>query len=154
MKFYIPFGDWSDDGHGHYTNVLVAANSMQDVLNAEDRIRDNWGKSFFDGFANDYAYSSLSPTVWEALIANNMPIEILTAYDDVNDWTGCHTIQEALDADTCPALGMEFIEQAFIWLLNKYGAGIVILPEEEEIPQINNWTCPGFESVGYGCWED
>lgn len=25
MKMYIPFGDWSDDGHGKYEKVLVEA---------------------------------------------------------------------------------------------------------------------------------
>lgn len=154
MKFYIPFGDWSNDGHGHFENILVAANSMQDVLDAQDTIRDYWGKSFFDGFANEYDHSFLSSTVWEALKATHMPIELLIKYDDNNDWSGCKDVDDALDADTNPLVSLEFVEQAFIWLLNKYGAGIVILSDEENIPQINNWTCPGFESVGYGCWED
>ena len=29
MKFYIPFGDYSGDGHKQYCNVLVSAPSME-----------------------------------------------------------------------------------------------------------------------------
>lgn len=36
MKFYIPFGDWSDDGHGKYENLLVEAPSMEGLLMAQE----------------------------------------------------------------------------------------------------------------------
>ena len=29
MRFYIPFGDWSGDGHERYEKVLVEAESMK-----------------------------------------------------------------------------------------------------------------------------
>ena len=40
----------------------------------------------------------------------------------------------------------------FIFLLNAYGAEIVRLDNGEDIPMICNWTCHGFETVGYGCF--
>ena len=43
MKMYIPFGDWSDDGHGKYERVLVEAPSMQSLLDAQKRIYTKYG---------------------------------------------------------------------------------------------------------------
>ena len=45
MKFYIPFGGWSDDGHGKYINILVQALSMEHLLNAQKNIRGDCGFS-------------------------------------------------------------------------------------------------------------
>lgn len=47
MKFYIPFGDWSNDGHGRYKNLLVEADSMADVVSAQKKIKDKYGEDFF-----------------------------------------------------------------------------------------------------------
>ena len=154
MKAYLPFGDWSDDGHGKYHNVLVDIHSMQELLEAEKDIKTKYGKNFFEQFANEYEESWLSKTCWQALIDSKMPVSMLIRYDDVNDWTGVESVEQALELDECPSLSLEFIEHAFIWLLNSYGANIMILDDNDGIPQINNWTCPGFETVGYGCFYD
>ena len=34
MKMYLPFGDWSNDGHGRYEKVLIDAPSMEHLLKA------------------------------------------------------------------------------------------------------------------------
>ena len=47
---------------------------------------------------------------------------------------------------------LDLVIDAFIWLLNDNGAFITRLDAEEEIPMICNWTCNGFETVGYGCF--
>ena len=47
---------------------------------------------------------------------------------------------------------LETVKDAFIWLLNAFGAEIKVCEEHEKIPMICNWTCPGFEDVGYGCF--
>jgi len=154
MKAYLPFGDWSDDGHGLYVNVLVDIHSMNDLLEAEKDIKVKYGDRFFEEFANQREQSWLTDTCWQALIDAHMPVSILVNYDDVNDWSGVESIEQALELDDCPTLSLNFIIQAFIWLLNQYGANIMILPEDQNIPQINNWTCPGFETVGYGCFYD
>lgn len=152
MKMYIPFGDWSGDGHEKYDKVLVDAPSMQHLLDAQERIMDHWGASFFDGYADQYEEPYLSETVWEALIYTKYPIERLIEHDDVNNWEGLKSLEEVLAADPNPSLSIEVIEDTFIWLLNCYGAQITCLDETEDIPMICNWTCHGFQTVGYGCF--
>ena len=83
-----------------------------------------------------------------------MPVSILIDYDENNDWRGVESIEQALELNDRPSVSLAFVVQAFIWLLNQYGANILFLPEDQDIPQINNWTCPGFETVGYGCFYD
>ena len=90
MLMFLPFGDWSDDGHGEHE---------------------------FD--YNDYSF--------EECIENGF-----------NDYDGFEP---------------EDIKDMFIQLLNAFGAEITVLPKEKQIPMICNWTCEGFETVGYGCWD-
>ena len=154
MKAYLPFGDWSADGHGRYINVLVNIFSMNDLLEAEKDIKTIYGKYFFGDFANESDTPRLSEECWQALIDNQMPVSILINYDENNDWRGVESIKQALELDESPSVSLAFVIQAFIWLLNQYGANILLLPEDQEIPQINSLTCPGFETVGYGCFYD
>ena len=152
MKMYIPFGDWSDDGHGKYVRILVEAPSMEGLLMAQKRIKEKYGERFFDGYADKYEHPYLSSIIWEALIDTNYPIERMIEYEEVNDWTGCESVQTALEEDDNPAVSLDFVIDTFIWLLNAFGAEIVQLDKRDEIPMICNWTCHGFETVGYGCF--
>ena len=153
MKMYIPFGDWSDDGHGKYDKVLVEAESMQDLYNAQKCLCARYGNNFFDGFADDYADPHLSPVIWQALKDTNYPVERMIQFNDIYDWTGIQSIDEALaEEDGSPMVNLDFVEDVFIWLLNAFDADIVRLDSGEDIPMICNWTCPGFETVGYGCF--
>ena len=151
MKFYIPFGDWSKDGHGHYEKVLVEAESMEKLLEAENKIKAIYGENFFEGYAEKCDNPRLAPKCWQALLDNNMPISLLEEYDELNDWTGFSTLKEALEEDSNPYVDLDFVITSFIFLLNQYGASIMVL-NEPYIPEINNWTCPGFKTVGYGCF--
>lgn len=150
MKMYLPFGDWSDDGHGKYKNVLIEAPSMEHLLNAQTRIKEKYGRYFFQGMAHDYEESNFTPEVWQALLDTNYPIDRFVVVEDTNEWDGMTSMEEVLAADPNPCLSLNFVIDAFIWLLNAYGAEIV--PSDEDIPTICNWTCHGFETVGYGCF--
>ena len=130
MKFYIPFGDWSDDGHGKYVSVLVEAPSMELLLEAEKQIKEKYGNDFFDGFAENYEEPYLSERVKEALKEN----------------CGSEISDETLNSE----LSVSEVADYFISLLNAFGANITKLPD---YPMICNWTCQGFETVGYGCFE-
>lgn len=152
MKMYLPFGDWSDDGHGKYEKILIDAPSMEHLLKAQQVIKARFGDHFFDHMADDYEEPYLGEDVWEALIATNYPIEGMWNYEENNDWSDCSSLQECLDADPNPAVSLSFLIDAFIWLLNQEGAQIVRLDAGEDIPMICNWTCNGFETVGYGCF--
>ena len=152
MKMYIPFGDWSDDGHGKYDKVLVDAPSMEVLYDAQKSICAKYGKDFFDGYADRYEESTLSPIIWQSLKDTNYPIERLIEYEDTNNWSGMTCIDDVLEYDPNPSVCLDFIEDTFIWLLNAFGAEIVRLDAGQGIPMICNWTCPGFKTVGYGCF--
>jgi hypothetical protein len=152
MKMYLPFGDWSDDGHGRSDELLIDAPSMEHLLNAQKALKEQYGDWFFHDFAEEYEESTLCPANWQALKDSNYPIERLIEFDETNDWTGVKSIDEVLSIGKNPFLSIEFIMDAFIWLLNWKGAEITVLNSDEHIPTICNWTCPGFETVGYGCY--
>ena len=152
MKMYIPFGDWSDDGHGKYERVLVEAPSMQDLYNAQKCLCARYGNDFFDGYADRYEEPNLSETIWKALIDTGYPVERMIEIEEINNWEGIKSIEEALAEDPNPDVCLEFVIDTFIWLLNAFDAEIVRLDAGQDIPMICNWTCPGFETVGYGCF--
>lgn len=149
LRMYLPFGDWSDDGHGKYEKVLIEAPSMEQLLEAQKRIKEKYGERFFDGMADNYQEPVFAPEIWQALIDANYPVERMMEKEDTNDWDGMESIQAILEVDPFPYLSMEFVIDAFIWLLNTHGAEIERL---EDYPMICNWTCWGFETVGYGCF--
>lgn len=152
MKMYLPFGDWSDDGHGKWDKVLIDAPSMEHLLNAQKKIKAIYGEHFFDGMADQYEEPHFSEDIWQALKDSNYPIERMWETEDWNDWSECNSIDEVLAVDACPSLSLSFIMDAFIWLLNWQGAEITRLDAKDDIPMICNWTCNGFETVGYGCF--
>lgn len=154
MKMYLPFGDWSDDGHSKWDKLLIDAPSMEHLLNAQKKIKAIYGEYFFEGMADQYAKPYFSEDVWQALKDSNYPIERMWETEDWNDWSNCNSIDEVLAIDNRPFLGIEFIMDAFIWLLNWQGAEITRLDSKDDIPMICNWTCNGFETVGYGCYCD
>lgn len=152
MKMYLPFGDWSDDGHGKWDKVLIDAPSMEHLLNAQKKIKAIYGDHFFDGMADQYEEPHFSEDIWQALKDSNYPIERMWETEDWNDWSECNSIDEVLAVDAYPSLSLNFIMDVFIWLLNWQGAEITRLDAKDDIPMICNWTCNGFETVGYGCF--
>ena len=152
MKMYLPFGDWSDDGHGKYEKILIEAPSMEHLLNAQNKIKEVYGASFFSGMAEHYEEPHFTEDVWQALKDSHYPIERIIKYDYYNDWRGIESIDQLLEEDRNPYIHLDLIVDAFIWLLNWKGAEIVQAEEGHIIPTICNWTCNGFETVGYGCF--
>ena len=152
MKMYLPFGDWSQDGHRLEHEVLIDAPSMNHLLDAQIAICEKYGEDFFEEYASEYECSTLSPIIWQALIDTNYPIERMQYFEENNDWSGLISVAEAIAIDSNPIVTLEFVEDTFIWLLNAFGAQIRICEPEEEIPTISNWTCRGFKTVGYGCF--
>ena len=159
MKFFIPFGDYSNDGHGRYKTVLVEAPSMEHLLNAQIKIKEKYGKYFFSSFANYYGESCVGEEVWQALIDTNYPIERFREIENDIVWDKCNSIAEAIALTKSKDfeydnifVTLETVEDTFIWLLNAFGAEIKVCEEHEKIPTISYLTCPGFEDVGYACF--
>lgn len=153
MKMYLPFGDWSDDGHGKYEKYLIEAPSMEHLRIAQEKIKEKYGKYFFEHMAQDYDDSRFGEEVWQALIDTRYPIERLREKEDDIFWDNCVSLQEVLKLDLEEIyLNLDTVVDTFIWLLNAYGAEINMLEEDDPIPMICNWSCSGFETVGYGCF--
>lgn len=153
MKMYLPFGDWSDDGHGYYEKVLIDAPSMEHLLLAQQKIKNIYGKDFFKGFADKYQEPYFSDKIWESLIDTKYPLNRIAKVDSTYDYTDLNTIEDFLKEEPKPYISIDLVIDAFIYLLNSFGAQITILDEIENIPMICNWTCDGFETVGYGCFD-
>lgn len=162
MKFYIPFGDWSHDGHGMCENILVEADSMDKLYKAVDKIKKEHGEYFFDYFANDAGSSSISKAILNALIETNYSLEDFLKTDEYNNISeddekeiqekGIKSFEDfvsfkgwASDESVLNDINfsLETIEHMYIHLLNAFGAGITIL---EEYPLFT------YETVGYGCF--
>ena len=152
MKMYIPFGDWSDDGHGKYERVLVEAPSMESLLEAQKRIRAKYGDKFFEDYADQYEEPYLSDAIWQALIDTGYPADRALEMIGVSEWIEYKSLQEILAVDPCPGVCLDFVVDSFIWLLNAFGGEVKQLDKKDDIPMICNWTCHGFETVGYGCF--
>ena len=159
MQFFIPFGDWSDDGHGKYVTELVEAPSMEHLLNAQIKIKEKYGNRFFSSYANDYEEPYLGDEIWQALIDTSYPIERFLERQDDIFWEKCTCIADVValgesdhyDSDNI-YVTLETVKDTFIWLLNAFGAEITVCEDHQKIPMICNWTCNGFEDVGYGCF--
>lgn len=141
------------DGHKQYEKVLIEAPSMEQLLEAQNKIKAKYTENFFEGFATEWESPTLTGRIWNALIVEGYPIERMIEREACNDWSGLDWYEFALKhLPTNPYVSIEFVIDAFIWLLNKFGAEIICLDETEDIPMICNWTCQGFETVGYGCF--
>lgn len=152
MKMYLPFGDWSNDGHGRYEKVLIDAPDMEHLLTAQKALKAQYGEDFFRGYARNYEESYLSEKIWQAIVDSGYPIDRMAIMEDTNEWDGLASVEQALAEDPNPCVSLDFVMDSFIWLLNWKGAKITCLDAKDDIPMICNWTCHGFETVGYGCF--
>lgn len=159
MKMYLPFGDWSDDGHGLYTKVLIDAPSMEYVHGAQRRMELEYGEQLWDDYADDCDNPFISNIIQELLINTNYPIERFAKYQDDNRFNNFKNLNECFNSDFwnneyhC-RITLDTCIDTFIWLLNAHGARIKKLDNKDDIPMICNWTCPGFKTVGYGCFDN
>ena len=153
MKMYLPFGDWSHDGHGQYEKVLIDAPSMEHLLKAQKQITEKYDKFFWRGFADEYEDATITENIEKALIETNYPIERFKENMDDSRYEEFTSLKEIFESEEWEGyVTLDLVIDAFIWLLNAYGAQITRVYEKEDIPMICNWTCHGFETVGYGCF--
>ena len=155
MKFYIPFGDYSHDGHGQYLNVLVSAPSMEGVVAAQKFYEEKYGKWFWEHFADEYGCSSISQEVEQALLDTNYPVKNFIEWQEDKSYDNFTSLKEVFSSSYWKVseertITLNTCVDMFIWLLNAQGAQI---EREEDYPSIG-WKCAGFKSVGYGCFWD
>ena len=155
MKFYIPFGDYSGDGHKQYCNILVSAPSMEGVVDAQKFYEEKYGDEFWRNYADDYGDSSITPEIEQALLDTNYPLERFSHYQDDISFNDFETLEELFKSDFWKEewehnITLDTCIDTFIWLLNAAGAEII---RDEQYPVIS-WNCGQFKSVGYGCFYD
>ena len=155
MKFYIPFGDYSGDGHKQYCNVLVSAPSMEGVAAAQKFYEEKYDEWFWRKYADDYGDPSITPEIEQALLDTNYPIERFSQYQDDISFDDFKTLEELFNSDFWKKewkhnITLDTCIDTFIWLLNAAGAEIM---REPDYPVIG-WSCGQFKSVGYGCFYD
>jgi len=74
-KFYLPVGDWSDDGHGHCEKFLIRSNvPVEQVREAHYRIKDVTGIDI-ETVCAEYQKDTISREVLEKLKALEIPCE-------------------------------------------------------------------------------
>ena len=118
MKAYLPFGDWSGDGHGRYDDILVDINSMDDLLMAQEKIKQQYGKTFFKNYANAYDTPQLSKQCWQALIDHHMPVDILEDSEMLYpDDDGIYNIQDYLHGNVSD-------DRTIMWFDNYQGYSV------------------------------
>lgn len=151
MLAYLPFGDYFRDGHCQCEYILVDVDNIDAIIQAQEKIKEKYGETFFSTFANDYEGSYLKDIHWKALADTNYSIERLYENDSCNDWCNCESIADVLSIDPQPSVSIEFIEDAYIWLMNAFGAGIKISPYK--VPVLGRTIGIDLEIVGYGCFD-
>ena len=155
MKFYIPFGDYSGDGHKQYCNVLVSAPSMEGVAAAQKFYEEKYDGWFWNNYADDYGDSSITPEIEQALLDTNYPLERFSHCQDDIRFDDFETLEELFKSDFWKEewehnITLDTCIDTVIWLLNAAGAEII---REEQYPVIG-WSCGQFKSVGSGCFYD
>lgn len=134
-QFYLPVGDWSDDGHGQCVNYLVTSNRpVEDVREAHFKIKDTTGIDI-EAVCCEYEDSELPDDVNDQLIDLGFPFE------GESDWT---------------YLSSRKMVQIWMFLLKKSSPGLELSLVEDEtgIPMLPFY---GFDEkgrhigqVGYG----
>ena len=162
MKMILPFGDWSRDAHGYSVDIFIDAPDPQTVRNAQIQIEEKYGTDFWNNYANEYEEPYLGEIQWQALIDTKYPFDNFKKYQDniiFDNYSCLEEIYQKHIVEKLPVyevgdesiyFTLDTIIDSFIWLLNYYGAQITRI--DNNVLMLCNWTCPGFKTVGYGCF--
>lgn len=161
MKFYLAIGDYWDDGHGKYRKHLISAPSMEQVKESHKKIKETYGKKFFEGFATDYCNSGISFDVFNTLKGRGFPFkeQHSSEYHYEYSWDEFDQYPSSGDygyffRDENPindhyadfeSLNDHMIFVLYVFLLNQFGAEITM---EKDYP-----TLQPEDIVGYGCFQ-
>ena len=151
MKAYIDFGDYSKDGHCQSERILVEIPNINTVIMATKIIEEEYGQDIFTEMACEYEVAKFGKRIWDLLLYLEYPMERLEDTLDGYNLDGLDSLKEFLEVEPDPYVNIEFVIDAYIWILNSAGANIMQLDTKDDIPVLN-WT-PGFKTVGYGCFE-
>lgn len=143
MQMLMPIGDYWNDGHGKYEVFFIDAPDRNVFSNIEKKVQEKYGRFFFEGFANTPREPFLKKEVWDVLIELDYPVENLWKNLDVESLENITSLKEFIEKIENPVVTLDLVADAYIWILNKFGANITIL---DPIPIANCY------SIGYGCF--
>lgn len=149
MLINLYFGDYYDDGHGHYYHTCVEAESIDIIFATKEKIKEDY-PHFFDQLAYHYLDNSIGPEVEKALLAANYPAERFCEKMDDTEYDEFESLEaifnsEPWEKNEHKIYTIELVADIIIWMLNYYGANITEV-EKPECPTIT------FTS-GYGLFE-
>lgn len=139
MKMILRFGDYSEDGHGKYVDQLIEIAREENFINAINCVNKYFPK-FFDSFATEYLDCSIGEKVKQALLLTNYPYKRwneLQYYEFPEDYTNLLDFfsSDLWNNTYCRCvLTTSVVIDAVIWVLNYYGAGIIKLDSDRDIP--------------------
>lgn len=149
MLINLYFGDYYDDGHGHYERVCIDAPNEGFIARALEFLDADY-PHFFEQLAHDYMDASIGPEVEAALLKAEYPLERFLDMNDDNIYENFSSLQELFESEQWDSDGhlicsINFVADATIWMLNYYGAQATVVPPP---------PAPTFSfTAGYGLFE-
>lgn len=148
-QFYLPIGDWSNDGHGVCEKVLIESTaSLQEIRDAHFKMEEVTGINIHK-IANDYEDNTISSDTCLELIELGLDINSLLdgGYEGL-------TKENILDEEEY-YIDSEGMAKMWVDLLNKTDESLkIVMVAEDEVPMIPFY---GFDEqkrhmgfVGYG----
>ena len=145
MKMYhLPFGDWSGDGHREFRVIPVKCEDPNTFKEAEDKIKEKYGKYFFSYMADDYEDATIGEEIWKAVIEDtSYSVEDFLKDIDGYDINNIHTLGDVYDNFKNEPMNIEVVIGMYLALVRAYGAKFEIVPDVEMITSV--------AAPGYGC---
>lgn len=149
MLINLYFGDYYDDGHGHYYHTCVEAESADIISAAKEKIKEDY-PHFFDQLAYHYMDNSIGPEVEKALLAASYPAERFCEKMDDTEYDEFESLEAIFNSELWEdnehrIYTIELVADIVIWMLNYYGANVI----EVEKPKYPTVTF----TAGYGLFE-
>ena len=149
MKMYhLPFGDWSGDGHREFRVIPVKCEDPNTFKEAEDKIKEKYGKYFFSYMADDSEDATIGEEIWKAVLEDtNYTLENL--FDDIDNTyltDGIITFEQAIEELANEPMPIKVVIGMYLALVRAYGAEFEIVPDVE---MICNVAAPGYGCLGY-----
>ena len=155
MIYRVPFGDVHGDGHGQRDVVWVSSPNINDIKNAQEDIKKQWGEDFFSTFLHYYDDYFLRPIHWQALFEAGLTMEEFDEMVQKEDiYWDCNG-ESIPELTSILDLTKEDIEQPIIYPEACIKLFFKLITYANDRIQILE-TCPfltaDFEYVGYGSY--
>lgn len=146
---YLVLGDWSNDGHGKSSEILLESNkTVKDIQLTYKRSVKLTGVNFSKDVCGGYEDSKLSKPVYDKFCTFGLTKELLMSFDEgeleIEDFESGGELR----------LSQEMFIKLWIWFVKLSDPELQINIVEDDIPPINGyWSTVLNENFGYGLYE-